>query len=188
MAKRFTDTDKWKKKWFRALSPKMKCAWNYLCDMSDHAGVWEADFELMKTFIGEEVTPQEIAESFPGRVLEVSDGKYLLLGFISFQYKSLKAGNKVHISARERIAAVAPNIDPDDLASYPNLTLNKPLPNPCLTPSEISETLSNFFQRDKETETDKDKETDKEGEPLPNPFRKSAEKPIGRPTFVLEGA
>lgn len=190
MAKRFTDTEKWKKRWFRELSPKMKCAWSYLCDMCDHAGIWEEDFDLMKTFIGCEVTAEEIEKTFPGRIMrlknagEMYSGKWLIVGFISFQYKELKSTNKVHISVRDRIASVAPQLNADELAKYPNVTLIKPLPSPSLTPSEISQGLSDFLQGDKETDTDKDmdKETDTEKEikPLHNPS--------GRVSFVLEGA
>ena len=46
MAKRFTDTDKWKKKWFRELKPISKCFWSYLLDNCNHAGIWEVDISL----------------------------------------------------------------------------------------------------------------------------------------------
>lgn len=181
MAKRFTDTFKWKKRWFRLLSPKMKCAWEYLRDMCDHAGVWEADFEAMRFLIGETVTPEEIEIAFSGRILKLQEGKrYLLLGFISFQYVTLKTGNRTHDSARGILKAVAPHVDPDSLAEYPKpyRTLSLVQDNPTLTPSEISEALSGVLKGDKDTDTDKGSDKEKETVPYVDGFRS--------PTFVLE--
>lgn len=169
MAKRFTDTEKWNRKWFRALSPKMKCAWNYLCDRCDHAGVWEPDFDLMSLFIGAEVTAEEFEKSFSGRVLKLPQSeRYLLLGFVSFQYIALKKGNRTHESVMNILRAFAPNICPESLALYPKpyITLDKPLASPSLTPSEISEGLSGILEGCKDTDTDKDKGKYKESEPF----------------------
>jgi hypothetical protein len=180
VAKRFTDTDKWKKTWFRELSPKMKCAWEYLRDMCDHAGVWDADFALMKFFIGEEITREELEKAFHNRILKLQDGKkYLLLGYIKFQYVTLKPGNRTHESVKTILKAVAPEIDPESLSEYPNpyRTLCIPYDNPSLTPSEISETLSEIFKGDKGTGTDKGSGTGSETEPYVKGFRK--------PTFRL---
>ena len=46
MAKRFTDTDKWKKGFIRNLPAKYKLLWLYILDDCNHAGVWETDFEV----------------------------------------------------------------------------------------------------------------------------------------------
>ena len=39
MAKRFTDTDKWKKGFIRNLPTKYKLLWLYILDDCNHAGV-----------------------------------------------------------------------------------------------------------------------------------------------------
>lgn len=183
MAKRFTDTEKWKKTWFRELSPKMKCAWEYLRDMCDHAGVWEADFALMKFFVGEDISRQELENSFQGRILSLQEGKkYLLLGFLKFQYVSLKNGNRTHESAKTILKAVAPEIDPESLTEYPKpyRTLSIPYAYPIPTPSEISETLSVTLDRLKDTDTGSDKDTGSESMDLPKGMR--------RPSFCLGDA
>ena len=59
MAKRFTDTGKWKKKWIRQLDPKYKLFWFYLLDNCDHAGVFDADIESASFHIGLEYTEEE---------------------------------------------------------------------------------------------------------------------------------
>lgn len=100
MAKRFTDTEKWKKQWFRELPPKMKSVWEYICNNCDHAGIWEIDFEAMSFKIGEIVTAEECEKHFASsRFVPIADNKYFLPGFIVFQYgETIRAKNKVHLS------------------------------------------------------------------------------------------
>ena len=43
MAKRFTDTEKWKDPWFRKLSAESKVLFNYFCDDCDLAGFLQQD-------------------------------------------------------------------------------------------------------------------------------------------------
>ena len=51
MAKRFTDTDKWKKGFIRNLPTKYKLLWLYILDDCNHAGVWETDFAVVDSII-----------------------------------------------------------------------------------------------------------------------------------------
>ena len=64
MAKRYFDTDIWKKKWFRSLSPKYKSVWWYIISQCDHAGFFEPDIEIMSIFIGEELDEKELMNIF----------------------------------------------------------------------------------------------------------------------------
>lgn len=185
MAKRFTDTEKWKKEWFRELSPKMKCAWEYLRDQCDHAGIWDADFNLMKFMIGEEVTREEVEKAFCGRIHKLQNGKkYLLLGFVKFQYKALNPGNRTHESVINNLKAVFPEIDIDSLSKYPSplLTLAKPLESSSLSASEIQEGLSGILQGRKDTGTDKGLDKDTGSEP------ELHIEGLKRPTFFIEQA
>ena len=50
MAKRMTDSDKWKKGFIRGLAPKYKLFWLYILDDCTHAGIWETDFEVASIF------------------------------------------------------------------------------------------------------------------------------------------
>lgn len=59
MAKRFTDSGKWKKQFIKGLSPKMKLLWFYILDDCDHAGIWEVDLEVASLRIGENITYNE---------------------------------------------------------------------------------------------------------------------------------
>lgn len=100
MAKRLTDTSKWDRASFRKLSPKLKCAWQFLCDRCDHGGIWEIDLEAMGFFIGEEFSLAEILESF--NVEQIGEDKLFIPDFIEFQYGSLNPSNRVHQSVIQR--------------------------------------------------------------------------------------
>ena len=62
MAKRFIDTKIWDKAWFRKLSTKNKLVWIYLLGKCDHAGIWDADWELAEFIIGETITYDELPD------------------------------------------------------------------------------------------------------------------------------
>lgn len=99
MAKRFTDTEKWKKAWFRKLSPLHKAFWVYLCDNCNHAGIWEVDFELAEMFLGEPLNVDEIKHIFEKQYIEIANGrKWLIKDFIDFQYGKLNPENRAHKS------------------------------------------------------------------------------------------
>ena len=55
MAKRFTDTDKWKKPFIRGLQGAYKLLWDYINHDCDHAGIWIVDIEIAQTYIGKEL-------------------------------------------------------------------------------------------------------------------------------------
>ena len=55
MAKRFTDTGKWDKSWFRKLGSKLRDIRQYVLDRCDHAGLIEIDLETFEHFIGDMV-------------------------------------------------------------------------------------------------------------------------------------
>jgi hypothetical protein len=97
MAKRFTDTEKWKKAWFRSLSPAHKCFWGYILDNCTAAGIWEVDFGLAAYMIGHPIKEDEIREIFKKQYLEIADGKrWYIQDFIDFQYGTLQERCKPH--------------------------------------------------------------------------------------------
>lgn len=98
MSKRFTDTEKWKKAWFRKLAPKYKCAWQFILDNCDHAGVWPEDFEAMSFNVGEEINSFELESTFKGKIIRIDQDKFFVMAFIEFQYGELNPLNKVHKS------------------------------------------------------------------------------------------
>lgn len=99
MAKRFTDTDKWKKPFIRGLQVAYKLFWLYLLDDCDHAGIWQVDFEVAQIRIGEKLN-KETAIKMLGDRIEIFDNgsKWFLKDFIFFQYGELQQKNRLHAS------------------------------------------------------------------------------------------
>jgi hypothetical protein len=99
MSKRFTDTDKWKKKYFRNLSSTHKLFWNYINDNCNHAGIWEVDFGLASYQLGIELDEEDIKNIFCERITILDNGeKWFINDFVEFQYSELKQNNNAHVS------------------------------------------------------------------------------------------
>ena len=82
MAKRFTDSEKWNKSWFRKLKPENKCFWIYILDKCSNAGIWDVDFEAAEFFIGTSLNRKEIDEIFKKQFIEIADNKWFIHDFI----------------------------------------------------------------------------------------------------------
>lgn len=89
MAKRFTDTDKWKKPFIRSLTLTEKLLWFYILDDCDIAGLWQVDFEVAEIRIGSKLDKKAIMKSFGDAIIEIDNGeKWFIPSFIEFQYGS----------------------------------------------------------------------------------------------------
>lgn len=135
MAKRFTDTEKFKDKWYRRLTPVLKCLWEYLISECNHAGVLEIDLEAMSFHIGAEISLKDL-KNFDDRIFFISDDLIFIPKFISFQYGELNPENKVHRSVL-------------DILNKYNLDPSKPL----------ASTLLGTKDKDKESVKESDKES-----------------------------
>ena len=104
MAKRMTDTDKWKKRFVRELSSEFKLLWLYILDDCNHAGIWEVDLEVASIRIGETLKfdiPAEdmLPQSFLDKIVIFDNGdKWFIPEFIDFQYGELNPNSNVHKS------------------------------------------------------------------------------------------
>ena len=103
MAKRFTDNNKWKKKFFKELPMHYKLLWLYILDDCDHAGIWEVDLEVAELRIDNgkcSFIKEECEEIFEGQIIPLGshNHKWFIPDYISFQYGRLSANNRVHQS------------------------------------------------------------------------------------------
>ena len=100
MAKRFTDTEKWKKPFIRGLQGAYKLLWLYICDDCDHAGIWQVDIEVAQIRIGEKIDSKEAIKSFDEKIIIFDKGnKWFIPSFLEFQYPSgLNPDNRAHNS------------------------------------------------------------------------------------------
>lgn len=104
MAKRFTDTDKWKKQWFRKLGSKLRDVRQFILDDCDLAGVWDVDLDRVGYHVGSEVTLADVFSAFGSEVVHYDDGKKLFVpDFIDFQYGSLVESCNAHKAVIRRL-------------------------------------------------------------------------------------
>lgn len=98
MAKRFTDSNKWKDSWFQDLPTKYKLFWIYLLDECDAAGIWKPNIRLANFQIGEPFEESEVKRVFSDRIEITDDGYWFIKKFIQFQYGELSGTSKPHLS------------------------------------------------------------------------------------------
>lgn len=86
MAKRFTDSEKWKDDWFSELRIESKLLWLFMLDTCDHAGIWKDQLKYFNYINGTELTLSNIKDDFSDRVMEIRPSVFFIPKFISFQY------------------------------------------------------------------------------------------------------
>lgn len=141
MAKRFTDTDKWKKALLKSMPAAYKLLWLYICDECDHAGVWQVELDIAILRIGENVDKEEAIKIFGKKIVVIDEGnKWYIPSFIDFQYGELNPKINAHASVI-RI-----------LKKFGLYEVKK---------EKIEETM-NPSRRDQDKDMDKDKDKDKD--------------------------
>lgn len=104
MAKRFTDTNKYRKPFIRGLEGAYKLLWDYLYHDCDHAGIWIVDFEIAQIYIGADMPINKeraliLFNNNEKRIIEIDNGcKWFIPSFIIFQYGELSENNRAHNS------------------------------------------------------------------------------------------
>jgi len=99
MPKRFTDTEKWRKPWFRKLPQEYKLLWFYILDDCDHAGIWQVDIDVAEIRTGEEFDVNKAIEIFDNKIYVFDNkNKWFIPSFIEFQYGKLNKENRAHNS------------------------------------------------------------------------------------------
>jgi len=93
MAKRFTDSDKWKDEWFLTLNNDMRIVWLYLVDNCTIAGRLKKNFKLLNYYCNTELNPSSFQEIFTGRVFDLGE-YYFIPKFLKFQYPQGLQSNK----------------------------------------------------------------------------------------------
>lgn len=98
MAKRFTDTFKWQRPWYRNLPPKYRELWNYILDMCDHAGIWYVDIQMAGLVLNfSDLDLGEARKLYEKQIQVIDESRWFIIDFIPFQYGKL-TNSKFHIS------------------------------------------------------------------------------------------
>lgn len=144
MAKRFIDTDIWKKDFVRGLKAPCKLLWLYVITDCNHAGIWDCDFEVAQIRTGEKLDKEKAEHAFSEKIVILEGGKkWFIPSFIAFQYGELNPSNRAHIGVISLLKKY--DLISDDL-------IIKPLASP----------FQGAKDKDKDKEQDKDKDKDKE--------------------------
>ena len=85
MAKRLTDTAKWKNPWFRSLPTKYKILFLYLLDECDNAGVIHLDWEIISFTLKETFDPKEFDSLFIDKFHYIAQDKIIIRKFLMAQ-------------------------------------------------------------------------------------------------------
>lgn len=143
MAKRFTDTEKWKKKWYRELGSKLRDVRQFVLDDCDMAGIWEIDLNRLSYYIGEKVTLEDVHQAFQNETQDLQDGSLFVPAFLEFQYGNLVETNNAHRSVLKRLRS-------------------KKISQPLGSPSRGVQDKDKDKVQDKDKDQDKDQDKDKE--------------------------
>lgn len=85
MAKRFTESEKWKDDWFLSLSNNNKVVWQYLLDNCTTGGIIKLSMQHLNFCCKTKLTIENIFEIYRGRVFNM--GSYAFIPkFVTFQY------------------------------------------------------------------------------------------------------
>ena len=148
MAKRFTDSDKWKDAWFLELEPYMKLLYLYVLDNCDCSGVWKVNFRLASFSIGSILDKQSALKALGSRIRVVSEDLWFIEKFIRFQYPSgLSTDCKAHVGVLKAL-------------KYHGIESN------CMdrVRIELGNSIHTVQDKDKDKDKDQDKDMDKEKE------------------------
>lgn len=108
MAKRFTETEKWNKKFIRSLPPNYKLFFLFLLDECSVAGIWDVDIDVAQLKCGVEIIEEDALQFFAKKVLVIDDGKkWFIPDFVEFQYGGLNPNNRAHQKAINQLKKFA---------------------------------------------------------------------------------
>ena len=156
MAKRFTDTDKWKDEWYLELSKDNKLVWSYLCDNCTNAGRWKKSFKHLNFCCDTSLSEKDIKEIFNSRIVDC-EAYFFIPKFLKFQYpKGLNSDKPAIIAVR------------NEVLDYNLISI-------------VKKQLGNDYLiiKDKDKDKDKDKEKEKgNGKPKVKTHTATKEKPF----------
>lgn len=85
VAKRLTDTAKWKNPWFRSLPSKYKILFLYILDECDNAGVMHLDWEIIGFVLKEKFSVEDFNKFFKEKICFIGEDKIIVRKFMLYQ-------------------------------------------------------------------------------------------------------
>jgi hypothetical protein len=164
MAKRFIDTDVFKKQFLRELKPAFKLFWFYITTDCNHAGICECDFDVAAIRTGQKIDPAAARKLFREKIIELDGGsKWFIPSFIEFQYGQLSEKNRAHT----HVIAILRKYGLVD--EFLHLTKEGPS-KPLTSPLQGAKDMDKEKEKEKEEEKQREKEFDEAEKTLTHPF------------------
>jgi hypothetical protein len=156
MAKRFTDSDKWKDPFFEELTKEYKLAWIYLLDDCDHAGIWRKSIKRLNFSLDTNFIETELLKEFKERIVVLNNDKWFIPKFVTFQY-----GNEFINSKQKAVLSAIKLLNENNLIKELDnglLTLSIPLTNSIdtLMDKDKDMDMDKFIDKDKDMNIDED--------------------------------
>ena len=169
MAKRFTETEKWKDPWFSELTNDYKLIYYYLLDSCDHAGIFQLNLRRLNFDCNTSITLPELLETLKGRVVQLSDDKLIITKFMYFQY-----GTKFWTSNQNPVVSALKILQSNNLLGVDDKglpTLIIPYTNPTPTLNEpYTNPMVRVMDLDLDTDLSMEVEVDMDSDMNPNPI------------------
>jgi hypothetical protein len=162
MAKRFTDTEKWKDDWYLSLNNDYRQIWLWLLDNCNHAGLCKRSLTLLNIMNNTKITEDDLLEVFQNRIMVYQD-YWFIPKFIFFQYGNdfLTSNSNAVVSAIKSMIQYGIITETEDRV----LKFNIELPNYYQTLKQpFSKGQRPLMDKDKDKDMDKDKDRDKAGD------------------------
>jgi len=102
MAKRLTDTDKWKDDWYISLSNDYRIIWQWLLDNCSHAGICKRSIGILNMMCKTDIIENSLISVMEGRVIPVKND-WFIPKFLKFQYTDLHSNRPVIVSVRREL-------------------------------------------------------------------------------------
>lgn len=145
MAKRFTDSEKWKDEFFQNIGASLQLFYIYVLDNCDCAGVWKINFKHFEFCTGLSLSKKEIEDGLGDRIVFINSEIAFLPKFIKFQYGDLSS-----IKSKVRTGIIK-RLNFHNLLTNSIVTLSIPFANPI-------DTLSIPYGNSIDTVQEKEKE------------------------------
>jgi len=84
MARRFTDTEKWRDEWWGSLSNDYRMIWLYLVDSCSIAGIWKKDFRGLNFNCNTQINESDFIKIFGDRLIDRGNF-FFIPKFLRFQ-------------------------------------------------------------------------------------------------------
>ena len=156
MAKRFTDSEKWKDDWYLNLDNDSRIVWQYLLDNCSIAGIIKLSLKHLNFCCNTNLSTESLEDIFEDRLIDLGDF-YFIPKFISFQYPSGINSNKPAIVGVRKELAKYGLLDND----Y-NVILN----NKIIITNDCSIIKDKDMDKDKVKDKNKDQDQPKNRGPL----------------------